>query len=216
MLRSIAIYLQLPLATLALSSILPPQAQDTAQKTTFYDVQLTKDEVYSYTNLTFKGDYTSFESQSGVIALGRTEAGVTVVVILGAGTVSIEAPEAGQAKFKTIFGNCPLKTSFKSLYIRIHPKEFDSTLGKLTLTKTGDEGALAKAKELFDLKFLGSYHAGPRAILPPEKTRVFDFDTDEFGQIHNEEGYWLKLRRISPYGSVYPANFVNPKQRYAT
>ena len=51
--------------------------------------------------------------------------------------------------------------------------------------------------------------------MPPDKARVFEFDSDEFGQISNEEGYWLKLRRISPYGSVYPANFVNPKQRYA-
>jgi len=216
MMRTIAIYLQLPLAALALSSILPPQPQDTQQKTSFYDVQLTKDEIYTYADLQFKGDYTSFESKSGIIALGRTEAGVTVAIVLGTGTVNIEAPEAGQAKFKTIFGAYPLKTSFKSIYIRIHPKEFDSTLGKITLTKTGDEAALAKAKELFDLKFLGSYHAGPRAILPPEKTRVFDFDTDEFGQLHNEEGYWLRLRRISPYGSVYPTGYVNPKQRYAS
>ncbi len=216
MIRSIAIYVQLPLVVLALSSVYPQQTPDAAQKNVFYDVQLTKDEIYSYTNLSFKGDYISFESPSGSLALGRTEAGVTVVVVLGAGTVNIEAAEAGQEKFKSVFGKYPLKTTFKSVYIRIHPKEFDATLGKLALTKTGDEAALAKAKELFDLKFLGSYHAGPRAILPPEKTRVFDFDTEEFGQIHNEEGYWLRLRRISPYGSIYPANFVNPKQRYAT
>ncbi len=216
MMRSIAVLLHLPLAALALSSIMPPQAQEATQKAAFYDVQLTKDEVYTYTNLKFKGDYISFESASGAIALGRTEVGVTVVVVLGTGTVNIEAPEAGQEKFKAVFGKYPLNASFKSLYIRIHPKEFDSTLGKLVLTKTGDEAVLTKAKELFDLKFLGSYHAGPRAILPPEKTRVLDFDTDEFGQIHNEEGYWLKLRRTSPYGSVYPANFVNPKQRYVS
>ncbi len=215
MLRSIAVFLLLLLAVLPLSPAYSQQAQET-QKTAFYDVQLTKDETYSYTNLKFKGDYTSFESQSGSLVLGRTEAGVTVVVIVGAGTASIEAPEAAQEKFKTVFGAYPLKTAFKSLYVRIHPKEYEATLGKLTLTKTGDETVLAKAKELFDLKFLGSYHAGPRAILPPEKTRVFDFDTDEFGQIHNEEGYWLRLRRISPYGSVYPANFVNPKQRYVS
>ena len=203
MMRSLAIILHLPLAAFALSSLLPPQGQET-QKTTFYDVQLTKDEVYTYSGLKYKGDYISFESPSGVIALGRTEVGVTVAVILGAGTVSIEAPDAGQEKFKTVFGTYPLKTAFKSIYIRIHPKEFDSAFGKMTLTKTGDEAALTKAKELFDLKFLGSYHAGPRAILPPEKTRVFDFDTEEFGQIHNEEGYWLKSLARCPRSSGRP------------
>jgi hypothetical protein len=176
---------------------------------------MTKDEVFTYTNLKFKGDYTSFESPSGSVVLGKTEMGITIVIVIGGGTLAIDAPEAGREKFKTIFGRYPLTTNFKTLYLRLSPKEYDSTLGKAALTKSGDEAALAKAKEIYDLKFLGSYHAGPRAILPPDKARVFEFDSDEFGQISNEEGYWLKLRRISPYGSVYPANFVNPKQRYA-
>ncbi len=212
MTSSIALHL-ISFAVLALSSVLPQQAQETGQKTAFYDIQLSKDEVYSYANLKFKGDYVSFESSSGSIALGRTEAGVTLAVILGTGTLTIEAPEAVQEKFKAVFTSYPLKTEFKSVYVRMNPKEYDATLGKLALTKSGDEAILARAKELYDLKFLGSYHAGPRAILPPEKTRVFDFDTEAFGQIHNEEGYWIKLRRISPYGSIYPVNFVNPKQR---
>jgi O-glycosyl hydrolase len=40
-----------------------------------------------------------------------------------------------------------------------------------------------------------------------------EFETAEFGQISNEEGYWVMLRRLSPYGSVYPSRFVNPKQK---
>lgn len=197
---------------------MPPlaPAQDAAQKIAFYDVQMTKDEVYSYTNLKFKGDYTSFESPAGAVVLGKTDLGVTVVIILGGGTMSIEAPDAVQEKFKTVFGGYPLSTKFKTLYMRISPKEYVETLGKHSLIRTGDETVLARAKELFDQRFLASYHAGPRAILPDYRTRVFDFDTDDFGQITNEEGYWLKLRRVSPYGSVYPANFVNPKQRYAS
>ncbi len=216
MMHSIINYLQIPLVIFALLPAAPLQTQEAAQKTVFYDVQMTKDEVYSYTNLKFKGDFTSFESPSGTLVLGKTEAGVTLVIVLGGGTLSIEAPEAAQEKFKAVFTKYPLETKFKTLYMRLHPKEFDATIGKLTLTKTGDEAALAKAKDLYDLKFLASYHAGPRAIFPPEKTRVFEFDTEEFGQITNEEGYWLKLRRLSPYGSIYPSNFVNPKQRYAS
>jgi hypothetical protein len=215
MMHSIISFLRLPLLLLTLFPAAVAQAQDVAQKSSFYEVQMTKDEVYSYTNLKFKGDYTSFESPAGSLVLGRTEPGVTIVIVLGAGTLAIEAPDAVQEKFKTIFSAYPLNIKFKTLYMRINPKEYAETFGKLSLTKTGDEAALAKAKELYDLKFLASYHAGPRAILPDYKTRVFEFDTDNFGQISNEEGYWMKLRRLSPYGSVYPANFVNPKQRYA-
>ncbi len=188
-------------------------AQDT-QKSGFYDVQLTKDDIYTYTNLKFKGDYTSFESASGTIALGRTEAGVTVVMVLGQGTLTIEGPDSAQEKIKEVFGGYPVKSTFKSLYIRLNPKEYDETIGKLALVKAPSDDGLAKAKELFDLRFLASYHAGPRAIFPPYKTRVFDFDTPELGQISNEEGYWLKLIRVSPYGKVYASNFVNPKQKY--
>ncbi len=188
-------------------------AQET-QKTGFYEVQLVKTEIYTYTNLQFKGDYTSFQSPSGTIALGKTEAGVTVVIILGQGTVTIESPDAAQAKIKEVFGNYPAKAAFKDVYIRINPKEYDETFGKLTLSKAASDEALAQVKELYDQRFLASYHAGPRAIFPPYKTRVFEFDTTEFGQITNEEGYWLRLIRVSPYGKVYASNFVNPKQKY--
>src|SRR3974377_151439 len=166
MMRSIFISLQLPLLALALLPTTPARAQDTAQKSSFYEVQMTKDEVYSYTNLKFKGDYTSFESPAGIIVLGKTEIGVTVVIVLGGGTMAIEAPDAVQEKFKTVFGMYPLNAKFKTLYMRINPKEYAETFGKQSLAKSGDEAALAKAKELFDLRFLASYHAGPRAILP--------------------------------------------------
>jgi hypothetical protein len=212
---SILSYVQIPLAILALTPAAPLRAQEPAQKPAFYDVQMTKEEVFSYTNLKFKGDYTSLESPSGSLVLGKTEAGVTIVILLGAGTVTVEAPDAVQEKFKAVFGRYPLTTKFKTLYLRLHPKEYDATFGKLPLVKGGDDATLAKAKELYDLKFLASYHAGPRALIPPEKARVFEFDTEEFGQIRNDEEYWLTLRRLSPYGSVYPARFVNPKQRYA-
>ncbi len=182
-------------------------------KTNFYDVQVSKEEIYKFTNLKFRGDYTSFESPSGFLALGKTEAGVTIVILLGDGTVSIEAPEASQEKFKTVFGSYPLRTSFKSVYMRLNPQEYEETLGKLPLTKSPDDNLLARAKEIFDLRFLASYHAGPKAIFPPHKTRVMDFEVPEIGQIINEEGYWLILRRVSPYASIYPSRFVNPKQR---
>ena len=187
--------------------------QEVPQKSGFFEVEVNKDEIYSYSNLKFVGDYTNFESPSGHLALGRTEAGVTVVIILGGGTMTIEAPEAHQEKFKAVFGAYPLKTAFKTIYMRLNPKEYDETLGKLKLSKVSDEGSLAKAKELYDNKFLTSYHAGPKAILPPYKTRVMEFDTADFGQISNEEGYWITLRKLSPYGSVYPKNFINPKQK---
>jgi len=182
-------------------------------KTSFYDVALSRDEIYKYTNLKFTGDYTSFESPLGYVALGRTEAGVTIVIVIGDGTVNIEAPETGQEKFKTIFGNYPLKTTFKSVYIRLHPKEYEEVFGKQQLTKSPDDAVLAKAKDIYDQRFLASYHAGPKAILPLYKTRVFDFDTSDIGQVINQEGYWLILRRVSPYGSVYPRDFINPKQK---
>ena len=188
-------------------------AQEAPQEKKFFEVKITKDEIYSYTNLKFAGDFTSFESPSGNLALGKTEAGVTIVIVLSPGTVSFEAPEAGQEKFKAVFGAYPLKAKFNTLYTRLHPKEFEEIFGTAKWAKSNDDEAFNKAKELFDQKFLGSYHAGPLAIFPPHKTRFMDFETADFGQIVNEEGYWLILRRFSPYGSVYPSKFVNPKQK---
>jgi len=204
-------FLFVPLTLLLITACV--QAQEAGQKTSFYDVQMTKDEIYKYSGLKFVGDYTTFESPSGLLALGTTEAGVTIMIVLGGGTVTIEAPEAVRDKFKTLFNNYPLKTSFTTLYMRLNPKEYDETFGKLQLTKAPDDAALAKAKELYDLKFLASYHAGPRAIFPPYKTRVMEFDIPDIGQTSNEEGYWITLRRLSPYGSVYPSRFINPKQK---
>jgi hypothetical protein len=183
------------------------------QATNFYDVQLSKDEVYSYNDLKFAGDYTSFESFKGFLVLGKTQAGVTIVIVIGEGTMSIEAPEAVQEKFKTVMGVYPLKTTFKNLYMRIHPKEYEETFGKQSLTKVADESAFNGAKQLFDDRFTSSYHAGPKALLPPYKTHVMDFNTATLGLVTTTEGYWLILRKYSPYGSVYPSDFVNPKQK---
>jgi hypothetical protein len=196
----------IPAATLLFS-------QEPAQEKKFFDVSLTQDEVYKYTNLKFTGDYTSFESPSGTMVLGRTEAGVTVVIILGGGTLTIDTPEEVKEKFTQVFGMHPLKTTFKTVYMRLHPKEFDETFGRMQLTKAPDEQALAAAKKIYDDRFLTSYHAGAQAFLPPYKTRVMDFDTETFNLITNEEGYWLTLRRVTPFASIYPRNFVNPKQK---
>ncbi len=154
-------------------------AQETPQEKKFFEVKITKDEIYSYNGIKFAGDYTSWESPSGQLALGRTEGGVTILVILG----------------------------------RINPKEFEEIFDHSKWEKPNDEAAFTKSKALVDEKFLGSYHAGPLAIFPPYKTRFMDFDTPDLGQIVNEEGYWLILRRFAPYKSVYPPKFVNPKQK---
>jgi hypothetical protein len=188
-------------------------AQETPSDKKFFPVEISKEEIYSYNNLKFTGDFTSFESPSGVAALGRTEAGVTILVVLGGGNVTIEAPQDVHEKFKTVFGGYPLKAKFTTLYMRIHPKEFEDVFSKQLGAKVADDAAFAKAKELYDQKFLGSYHAGPLAIFPPLKTRFMDFEVPEIGQVVNEEGYWIFLRRFNPYGSVYPARFVNPKQK---
>jgi hypothetical protein len=183
------------------------------QSAKFYDVQVSKEEIYSYSNLKFQGDYAAFESPKGFLALCRTEEGVTVLMVLGAGTMTIEAPEAVQEKFKTVFGGHPLKTTFKTIYMRLHPKDFEEAFGKEPLTKVPDESAFTAAKQLFDDSFLRSYHAGPKAMIPPVKTRVMEFNTSDHGTVTTEEGYWLTLRKYSPYGSVYPKDFVNPKQK---
>lgn len=184
------------------------------QPAKFYDVLVSKDEIYSYTNLKFAGDFTGFESPKGFLALGRTEGGVTILMVMGEGTVTIEAPEAVQEKFKTVFGSYPLRTAFKSLYMRLHPKEFEEAFGKLPLTKAADEVTFSAAKTLFDERFINSYHAGQKAMFPPYKTRVMEFNTADRGLIGTEEGYWLTLRRYAPtFASVYPKDFANPKQK---
>ncbi len=197
-------------AALCTSGLLCAQEQQAAS---FFDVHINKDEVYNYTNLKFQGDYTSFESPKGFLVLGRTDAGVTVVIVLGTGSLTVEAPDAVQEKFKTVFTSYPLKANFKNLYIRINPKEFEETFAKLSITKVADEGAYNSAKEIYDERFPGSFHAGLKALLPPYKTRVLEFTTAEFGLVSTQEGYWLTLRKYSPYGTVYPSNFVNPKQK---
>jgi len=189
------------------------RAQEAVKEQKFFDVSISPDEIYQYTNLEFTGDFTSFESPAGRLALGKTEGGVTILIILGSGAAVIEAPEAVREKFSQVFGAYPLKTSFKSLYMRLHPKEFEEKFGALAMTKAADEDAFKAAKAIFEDRFLTSYHAGQKAIYPPYLTRVMDFDTAGFGLITNEEGYWITLRRVMPYASVYPSRFVNPKQK---
>ncbi len=190
--------------------LLCPQEAKQAQ---FYDVQISKDEIYAYTSLKFAGDYARFESAKGFAALGRTEAGVTLMVVVGDGTLTVEAPDAALEKFKTVFGAHPLRIAFKTLYMRLHPKEFDDTLAAQLKTKAVDENTLTTAKALFDERFAASWHAGAKAMLPPVKTRVIEIRTTEHGLIATEEGYWLTLRKYTPYASIYPRDFVNPKQK---
>ena len=106
-----------------------------------------------------------------------------------------------------------MKAAFKALYMRLHPKEFDEVFNKQLQNKVADEAAFTAAKQLFDERFNASWHAGARAMLPPYKTRVLDFQTTDHGLVCTEEGYWLTLRKYSPYGSVYPRDFINPKQK---
>jgi hypothetical protein len=214
MTRSISFRIRAGFFVLALlASIGLLAAQQAEQKASFYDIQISKDQFFSYKNLKFAGDFTSFESPSGFISLGSTEPGVTAVVIVGAGSVTIEAPEAAQEKIKAVFGVYPLKTSFKAVYVRLNPKEYAETLGALDLTKATDEDAFKQAKEIFDQRFLGSYHAGPKAMLPDYKFRRMEFETEAHGWIVNWEHYWLDLFRVSPYAKIYAANFVNPKKK---
>ncbi len=205
-------FFPLAVALVILLSLGPAGAQDD-KPAQFYDVQVSKDEIYSYSNLKFTGDYATFESPKGFAALGRTEAGVTVLIVVGDGTLNIEAPEAVREKFKTVFAAYPLKIAFKTLYMRLHPKEFDEVLSKQVQNKAADENAFAAAKQMFDERFVASWHAGSKALLPPYKTHVIECNTAEYGLVGTEEGYWLTLRKYSPYGSVYPRDFVNPKQK---
>lgn len=178
----------------------------------FYDLRITAEELYSYNALSFKGDFLLLESPTGKLALGRTSAGVTVVIILSPGTVHLEAPEPVQEQFKNVFGSHPLDAPFTTAYMRLNPKDFEATLGKLELTRVSDEAALKQAQGVFDERFPMSYHAGPQAILPPQRTRVVDIDLTGVGLVCVEEGYWLRLNRMSPFGKVYPRDFVNPKK----
>ena len=114
---------------------------------------------------------------------------------------------------KTVFGSYPLKANFKSVYVRLSPKEYEETFGKLEMTKYADEDAFKQAKEIFDQKFLGSYHAGPKAMLPDYRFRRMEFDTEAQGWVVDWEHYWLDLFRVSPFAKIYPANFVNPRKK---
>ncbi|MBM3792413.1 MAG: hypothetical protein FJW35_18980, partial [Acidobacteria bacterium] len=140
----------LALSFILLLWIVPPhtRSQDTPQEQEkkFFDVSLGPDDIYRYSNLKFSGDYTSFESPSGMLALGRTEAGVTVVIVLGGGTLHIECPDALQDKLKGAFGSYPLVTGFQTLYLRLHPKEFDEAFGGIQMTKVADTQAMAMAQ----------------------------------------------------------------------
>lgn len=199
-------------ALLMLPQTVDSRVQTPSPSAAFYDVAITGDEIYSYSGLKWKGDFCSIESAEGRLALGRTTAGVTVVILLSPGAIHLEAPEGAQEKFKEVFGGHPLDAQFNTLFMRLHPKDFDATIGKLELTRVSDAEALQRASGVFDERFPMSYHAGPKAILPPQRTRVLDVDLAEIGLVCVEEGYWLRVNRMSPFGKVYPRDFVNPKK----
>lgn len=183
----------------------PDQEQ---QEKKFYPVSV--DEVYAFDSFTYKGDYVELTASKGHMVLGKTEVGVTVVILLASGEFKMTAAPQFEDKMKDAFGNHPAVGKFQSVYMRVTPKDFEEMIKTQKLTKVNDEAALNRGKEIFKEKFYGSWHAGDLAIIPPERTVFMDLATDDFGQVIVEEGYWLITRRTFPYKSVYPRNFENP------
>lgn len=185
--------------------------QQTEKK--FYAVTMGPDDVYAFDTLNFYGDFIQFHVSGGQLVFGKTEVGVTVIIIFGSGEFKLTAPAELQAKMREAFGNYPAIGKFKMIYMRIYPKDYDAMFKKVSLKKIQDEAVFNKAKEVFGSKFYGSYHAGDLAMFPPEKSRFMDFDTDDLGQVIVEDGFWLRASRTQPYKSVYPRNFENPKRK---
>ncbi|MBI4483263.1 MAG: hypothetical protein HY652_10265 [Acidobacteria bacterium] len=178
-------------------------------ETKFYPVQLGP--VQSFTALKFKGDYAELDFPSGHVVTGNTPAGVTVVMLFGPGKLSLGVPPKFEAKVREAFGMYPVNAALKSAYLRLAPKEYAALVQGVTLQQANNAEIAKLAKEMYDLKFYGSFHAGALAILPPEDTRYIDAETKELGQVILEEGYFLKLTRIVPYVAIFPPGFENPK-----
>jgi hypothetical protein len=179
----------------------------------FYAVTLSPDEVYAFDALDFSGDFVEFHALGGQLVVGKTEVGPTVVMIFAPGEFKLTAPSEFQSKMREAFGNYPATGKFTTVYMRIHPKDYDTLFKNAALKKIQDEAVLNKAKEVYGLKFYGSYHAGDLATFPPEKSKFMDFETDDLGQVMVEDGYWLRASRTRPYRSVYPRGFENPKKK---
>lgn len=183
-----------------------------ADKKTF-DVKLTADDVYSFDKLTYQGDYLQFTAANGQAALGTTEKGVTVLILSSGGEFKITAPADFEEKAKQAFETYPVAGKFTRAYIRLRPEDYEAMTKNVKLTKLQDEKLFNQAKEIYGEKFFGSYHAGDKATFPPEQSVYVDFETESFGQMIVEDGFWLRLIRITPYKSVYPRGFEKPAKK---
>jgi 1,2-phenylacetyl-CoA epoxidase PaaB subunit len=110
------------------------------------------------------------------------------------------------------FEAAPAVIIAKQTYLRLEPGVYESMIKAATLTRATDEEILKRAKAIYDDRFNGSYHAGPLAIIPPAKTFFADIESEKYGHVIFEEGDFLRLVRVTPYKSVYPSYFVNPKR----
>lgn len=186
----------------------PLSAQDDKKA---YDVSLTADNLYSFDKIQSGGDYLELTASNGQMALGMIEGGPTVVILFGDGQFKAACVPGFEEKVQQAFSAaCPVTGKFTRAYLRLRPKDYENLIKEAKLTKLPDEKLLAKAKEVYQDKFLGSYHAGDKATLPPEKSIFVDLDTEAYGQVIIEDGFWLRLIRISPYKSVYPRGFEKP------
>ncbi|MBI1746592.1 MAG: hypothetical protein HYR55_08390 [Acidobacteria bacterium] len=178
-----------------------------------FEVKLTPNDLYAFDTVSFRGDFLQFTAANGHMQLGVIDPGVTVVILMGAGEFKITSLPEFKEKVKEGFEVYPIVGKFTKAYVRLRPEDFEAMTKNTKLTKLPDEKVFNQAKEIYTEKFFGSYHAGDKATLPPERSIFVDFESDPYGQVIVEDGYWMRLVRIAPYKSIYPRGFEKPAKK---
>jgi hypothetical protein len=168
----------------------PATAEDPGKS---YPIAVKADSVREFESLSV--DFGKLKMSGSAISVVpiSTEAGVTGAILIGNGTYSY-SPEAGR----------DYKGHFHAAMLRFNPKDADAII-KLNAGKAGvDRGAAELARAVLRSVFGHCYHAGDKALIPPEHAIAADVFSREMGNV--------LLSGSDTDGAVY--NFTSRKMLY--
>jgi len=139
------------------------------------------DEVYALEKFEFKTDYIEFSlKDKGYLIPGYRNNSVYGVVIIGDGDFLLKHPTE------------KLKGNFTSLFIPMHPEEYQVFREKLILTRVYDSKIIKKGEKTFNKGLQAFFHyklfGNERFYFKPLNTFMASMETEKFGYAHYTEG----------------------------
>jgi hypothetical protein len=163
-----------------------------------YRLSLNTEKQFAVTNFSVVAEDFQVRLPQGVAFVAETDAGVTGIVLLGRGEMTFSpAPPAEKGQVKIYGGSETLQTRFSSLYIRVHPAEFESRIDARALQpRPVDQRDLRRAQEVFQENLELSF-AIDLGDLSRDKWSVAPKSGDLIAEIQTDRTHLTYLRSVS-------------------